>query len=55
MAEDDRSTPKPETKQPRDARQERLAQALRSNLLKRKENTRAKRTRPEGPEEGGQG
>lgn len=38
-----------------DARQERLAQALRSNLLKRKENARAKRTMPKGPEEGRQG
>jgi len=40
---------------PRDARQERLAQALRSNLLKRKENARAKGSASKPPEEGRQG
>ncbi len=38
-----------------DARQERLAQALRANLRKRKENARAKRSVASGPDKGGQG
>ena len=54
MAEDDNRASKQDTRQPRDARKERLAQALRSNLLKRKENARAKRTGTKAPEEGGQ-
>ena len=37
-----------------DARQERLAQALRANLRKRKENARATRTVSTDPDKGGQ-
>lgn len=37
-----------------DARQERLAQALRANLRKRKENARTKRTVSTDPDKGGQ-
>lgn len=55
MAEEDEHAPKPAPIPAQDARQVRLAQALRANLLKRKENARAKRSGPKAPEEGGQG
>lgn len=55
MAEDDKRTPKSAPIPAQDAKQERLAQALRSNLLKRKENARAKRSGSKAPDEGGQG
>ena len=55
MADEDKPAPKSASTQARDAREERLAQALRSNLLKRKENARAKKTVPKGRQEGGQG
>ena len=55
MAEKDERTGQSGRTSPSDARQERLAQALRSNLLKRKENARAKRSDSKPPEEGGQG
>jgi len=55
MAEEDKCTPKSAAIPAHDARQERLAQALRANLLKRKEKARAKRTVSKAPEEGGQG
>ncbi|MEM9591686.1 MAG: hypothetical protein AAF967_10155, partial [Pseudomonadota bacterium] len=55
MADEDKPATKSAPKKTIDARQDRLAQALRSNLLKRKENARAKRTMPKGPEEGRQG
>ncbi|MEM8643817.1 MAG: hypothetical protein AAGF09_02870 [Pseudomonadota bacterium] len=55
MADEDKPATKSAPKKTVDARQDRLAQALRSNLLKRKENARAKRTMPKGPEEGRQG
>ncbi|ODS00083.1 hypothetical protein AUC68_02875 [Methyloceanibacter methanicus] len=55
MAEKDKRAAKSGNTSASDARKERLAQALRSNLLKRKENTRAKRSAPKPPEEGRQG
>ena len=65
MAEEDKHASKPAPIPAQDARQERLAQALRANLLKRKENARAKRavskasktkaSETKAPEEGGQG
>lgn len=55
MAEEDKRGPKSAPMQAHDARQERLAEALRSNLLKRKENARAKRTGSKAPDDGGQG
>jgi len=55
MADEDKRAPTSAPAKAHDARQERLAQALRANLLKRKENARAKRTGSETPDEGGQG
>ncbi|WP_174202135.1 hypothetical protein [Methyloceanibacter sp. wino2] len=55
MAEEDKRTPKSAPITAQDAKQERLAQALRANLLKRKENARAKRSGSKAPDEGGQG
>lgn len=55
MAEDDKRAPKSAPIQAQDAKQQRLAQALRANLLKRKENARAKRSGSKTPDEGGQG
>ncbi len=55
MADEDKRAPKSTPSKAQDERQERLAQALRSNLLKRRENARAKRTGSKAPKEGGQG
>ncbi|BAQ16356.1 hypothetical protein [Methyloceanibacter caenitepidi] len=55
MAGEDKRAPKSAPIQAKDAKQERLAQALRANLLKRKENARAKRTGSKAPDDGGQG
>ena len=55
MADEDKREPASPPAKPHDARQERLAQALRANLLKRKENARAKGTGSKTPDEGGQG
>ena len=55
MADEDKRAPASPPAKAHDARQERLAQALRANLLKRKENARAKRTGSKTPDEGGHG
>lgn len=55
MAEDDKRAAKPAEVPAQDERADRLARALRSNLLKRKESARAKRAASKGPEEGRQG
>ena len=55
MADEDKRGPKSAPAQTQDARQERLANALRANFLKRKENVRARKGRPKGSKEGGQG
>ena len=55
MADEDKRAPTSPPAKGEDARQERLAQALRSNLMKRKQNNRAKRTGSKTPAEGGQG
>ncbi|MEM7192987.1 MAG: hypothetical protein AAF405_09040 [Pseudomonadota bacterium] len=55
MAEQDKHAAKDAVKPAPDTRQKRLADVLRSNLKKRKEGARARRSMPKGTEEGGQG
>lgn len=55
MADEDKRRPKSAPAPTQDAKRERLANALRANLLKRKENVRARRAAPKGSKEGGQG
>ncbi len=55
MADEDKRRRNAARAPTQDAKQERLANALRANLLKRRENARARRAAPKGSNEGGQG